>query len=282
MSDKILELESLIEGFRLSCHTEGKSSKTIEWYECFLMKFRQFLHRNELPTGANQIEGDHVKAFIRYLMTDARVPRKNTNLSPATIQGYVRTLKAFFSWLEREGYISANPMTRIPIPKAPTKIIDTFTVDQIGRLTEVIKGSNGNGYRDLCMVVLMLDCGIRVSEMVNISLEDVNLTEGHIRITEAKGGRERVVPIGSLVQKSLWKYAHYYRPEPLVDKVTTLFLSDRGLPLTRNSMFPAHFPTHLCKKLSAEWGRHLQLAKDIGALKPGFGADIPEPIRNRR
>ena len=86
------------------------------------------------------------------------------------------------------------------------------------------------------MLLLMLDTGIRVSELVGIGLDDVNLPEGYIRITKGKGGKERVVPIGSLVQKSLWKYINNTRPQPLCQQVTGLFLSDKGLPLTKSGV----------------------------------------------
>jgi integrase/recombinase XerD len=233
MNNKDLDICNLIEGFRLSCQTEGKSSKTIEWYTCFLTKFSQFLESRSFPADVNQIGKNHIKVFIHYLQTEAKVPHADAHLSGATVQGYVRTLKAFFSWLEREGYIEANTMARIPIPRAPTKII---TTEQIARLTEVCQGSNGQGSRDLSMLLLMLDAGLRVSEVAGIDLKDVNLDEGSIKIIAAKGSKERMVPIGSLVQRSLWKYINCNRPRPLTETVTRLFLNDTGLPLTKNGI----------------------------------------------
>jgi site-specific recombinase XerD len=236
MNKKSLELANLIDGFRLSCQTEGKSPKTIDWYICFLNRFRQFLESGGMPTDISQIDKNHIRAFIRYLQTEARVPRGDTSLSSATVQGYVRTLKAFFSWVEREGYVTVNPMTKIPVPKAPTKVIDTFSTEQIARLVEVCHTSNGTGCRDLSILLLMLDSGIRVSEAVNIDLGHINLAEGYIKISGAKGGKERIVPIGSVVQRTLWKYINNSRPQPLTEKVTKLFLSDKKLPLTRNGI----------------------------------------------
>jgi integrase/recombinase XerD len=86
------------------------------------------------------------------------------------------------------------------------------------------------------MLLLMLDSGIRVSEAVNIDLGHINLAEGYIKISGAKGGKERIVPIGSLVQRTLWKYMNNSRCQPLTEKVTRLFLSQKGLPLTRNGI----------------------------------------------
>ena len=210
MNNNGLDIANLIEGFRLSCQTEGKSPKTIEWYICFLNRFRQFLQSREMPTHVQQVDKSHIKAFILYLQTEARVPHADVPLSGATVQGYVRTLKAFFSWLEKEDYVSANPMTKIPVPKAASTVINTFADEQIARLAEACHRSNGQGTRDLCILLLMLDCGLRVSEVVSIELKDINLSEGCIKITRAKGGKERMVP--------------------------RLFLSDKGLPLTRNGI----------------------------------------------
>jgi len=236
MENGSLNLENVIKGFRLCCQTEGKSPWTIEWYYAFLTRFRRFMEPDGVPTTLELINRDHVRRFIRYLQTEARTPHTGKPLSPATVQGYARCLKAFFSWAEREGYIQPNQIARIPIPKAPVKVINTFSSEQIVSLMEVCQRSNGCGYRNLTAVLLMLDTGLRVSELVGIGLEDVNLTEGQIKITGGKGGRERVVPIGSLVQKSLWKYINQVRPQPLTQKTTRLFLSDIGLPLTRNGV----------------------------------------------
>lgn len=236
MNTKNLCLASLIEEYRVTCQTEGKNARTIEWYVCFLTRFRHFLEGSDMPTDVSQISQTHIRAFIRYLQTEARTPRSGNPLSAATVQGYVRTLKAFFAWLEREEYLPANSMAKMPIPKAQTKIIDTFSGDQINRLLDVCHRSNGSSHRNLSIMLLLLDSGIRVSEAVGINLADVNLAEGHVKIKAAKGSRERMVPIGSIVQKSLWKYVNQYRPQPLTQTATSLFLSDRGLPLTKNGV----------------------------------------------
>ncbi len=236
MKTSVLELGNLIEGFKLTCQTEGKSPKTVEWYTSFLERFHLFLNSNCYPTEIAQINKSHIRAFIRYLQTEAKTPYKGKPLSPATIQGYVRTLKAFFAWVIREEYLESNPLTNIPVPKAPTKIVNTFTYYQITELVNSCQNSNGLGYRNLTILLLLLDTGIRVSELVGIELDHLNLAEGHIKIKQAKGNKERLVPIGSLVQKSLWKYVNHFRSQPLTHKVTRLFLSDDGLPLTRSGI----------------------------------------------
>jgi len=97
METSKLTIENLMQGFKLTCQTEGKSPKTIEWYTGFLERFRQYLIMKDYPNVTDQIDKIHIREFIRYLQTEACTPHGNKPLSPATIQGYVRTLKAFFS-----------------------------------------------------------------------------------------------------------------------------------------------------------------------------------------
>lgn len=123
MKNNVLELANLVEGFQLSCQTEGKSPVTVEWYVSFLTRFRLFLETNHLPGILGEIDKNHVRAFIRYLQSEAKNPRDGKPLSGATVQGYVRTLKAFFAWASREEYTLSNLMAHIPIPKAPLKIM---------------------------------------------------------------------------------------------------------------------------------------------------------------
>lgn len=195
---------------RLTLPTGGDKSRGF--------RFLRFLQSSGMPIEATRIDKSHIRAFIRYLQTKAKTPRSGVPLSPATVQGYVRTLKAFFSWLDREGYVTPNVMARIPVPKAPSKVIDTFTTQQIARLVSVCGRSNGNGCPNLSILLLMLDSGLRVSEVAHIDLGDLNLAEGYTKISRAKGDRERIVPIGSLVQKLLWRYVNHVRTRPLTSR----------------------------------------------------------------
>ncbi len=231
-----LNLKNLIEGFKLSCQTENKSPKTIEWYTCFLQRFLQFLQLNNHTTRVNEIDKNYIRSFILYLQQQAKTPHTEKPLSPATVQGYVRTLKVFFSRLLREECIESNPMTIIPVPKAPIRVINTFNHEHINKLATLCHTSNGSRYRNLTIILLLLDSDIRVNELVNIDHSDLDLIEGYIKIRKAKGNKERLVPVGSIVQKSLWKYINQYRPQPLTRKVTALFLSEHGLPLTKSGV----------------------------------------------
>ncbi|MFC1872592.1 phage integrase N-terminal SAM-like domain-containing protein [Chloroflexota bacterium] len=115
MKNSVLELQNLIHGFKLCCQTEGKSPKTIDWYTTFLYRFLAFLEFNNYLTDVAQINKDVIRSFILYLQVEAKTPRSKKPLSPATIQGYVRTLKSFFSWVVREEYLPDSPTAKIII-----------------------------------------------------------------------------------------------------------------------------------------------------------------------
>jgi len=154
--NSVSDLQDLVKGFALSCQTEGKSPKTIEWYTCFLERFRHFLQLNSHPSRVSEIDKDHIRSFILYLQQQAKTPHTGKPLSNSTIQGYVRILKVFFSWLSREEYIKSNPMTRIPVPRAPIKIINTFSHEHINKLATLCHTSNGSGYRNLSIIFTIL------------------------------------------------------------------------------------------------------------------------------
>jgi len=98
METSALELKNLIQGFKLSCQTECKSPRTIEWYTSFLDRFHSFLERNNCPTDVNCLNRSHIRDFIRYLQVEARVPHTGTPLSTATIQG-LRTGSYLADWI---------------------------------------------------------------------------------------------------------------------------------------------------------------------------------------
>ena len=79
--NSVLDLQNLIQGFKLSCQTENKSPKTIEWYTCFLEKFLQFLNSRFYPVNIDEIDKHHIREFIRYLQLEAKTPHQCKPLS---------------------------------------------------------------------------------------------------------------------------------------------------------------------------------------------------------
>lgn len=239
----VTSLEELIEGFRLYCLAEGKAPKTIGWYIPKLIYLKQYLEENGLPTDVTQMTINHLRTFIVHLQTEVRVGQNNPYrpatdklLSPRTVAGYARVFKLFFNWVEREGYTENNPARLLRAPKASTKIVETFTDDQIQRLLGAVDIKEVNGFRDLCIMLLFLDTGIRLTELINLQIPDADLERGELKI-RGKGGKERIVPVGAKVQKALWKYIHRYRPESAHPNVQNLFLSIQGYGLSGSRVY---------------------------------------------
>jgi integrase/recombinase XerD len=159
-------------------------------------------------------------------------PQKK-GLTGHTVNCYLRALRAFWSWLEAEEFIDINPFNKIIIPKPPKKIMTPFSEEQIRTLLSVIDTKPATGFRDWTIILTLLDAGIRVTELTELKLENVNLMQRCLKIN-GKGNKERIVPVGISVQRALAKYINKYRPNPIYPLSDNLFLNRDGMPLTPN------------------------------------------------
>jgi len=232
-------IEHFIRGYQICAASEGKSPNTIAIVTNSVRYFSNFLTSHGLSTDVAQISHHELRAFILYLRQKARFlghPYNRTDgrpLSGNTVNCYLRSLRAFFSWLLSEGIITENPFARVKIPKAPKKVIATFSDDQIRRLLGVINVKKPEGYRDYCIIMTLLDTAMRVTELCNIRLSDLQLEDGVIKVW-GKGNKQRLVPIGKQVQRCLWRYISRYRPELANDRSDFLFVTRDGRPLTKD------------------------------------------------
>ena len=233
------ELGQLIQGYRLYARTEGKSDKTIAIVVNSVRYLEGFLRSEGLPTDVTQIGPREIRAFILHLQRKrcfSGHPLNKTQergLSGHTINCYLRSIRAFWSWLVSEEIIGANPLARLKIPKPPKKVVPTFSDLQLEQLLNGIDGSTGEGYRDQAIILTLLDTAIRVSELVSIRLDALWLEEGLVKVM-GKGGKERLVPIGKSVQRILWRYINKYRAEPATPNCDLLFLTADGRAMTKD------------------------------------------------
>lgn len=235
------QLIRLLEGYRLSAQSEGKSPNTIAIVEASVRYLGEFLANHNLSTDATRIGVEELRRFIVYLRERPRFAHhpftrpQNGKLSGHTINGYMRALQSFWAWLVREDLVDDNPFERIKIPRAPKKVIPVFTEEQLSRLFSVIDVTSECGQRDYTIIVTLLDTGIRCSELTGLSLIDVNLESRLIKVW-GKGSKERLVPIGAKVQKAIWKYLSRHRPEPAIPRYNQVFLTCNGRPLTKDRL----------------------------------------------
>ena len=222
-------LESLTKGYLLNCRIENKSPKTIRGYEMTLRNFAWYCQQNNFPQ-VQKLTAVHIRHFLWYLGSEtnrwnstnpsARHPASNT-----TINDYFRALRTFFNWLEREELIIDNPFKHLKTPKPDNTIIQALTPAEIERLFKACSGKSMLNVRNRAILSLFLDTGLRLSEVINLTLDDIN-DNGSILVRRGKGGKPRVVRIGDKAQKALWKYVTLYRK----GSSNRLFLNRTGEP----------------------------------------------------
>ena len=211
-----INLRSLVEDYILSCRCESKSAATIANYQYRLASFIWFCQASGFPDEPGKITTTHIRQFLWYLASEPnRWGGSSTSAkkpaSGATVNHYYRVLNSFFNWLEREGLISENPLTRIKTPKFENKIIKALTSKEVKTLLSQRSAKTALNVRNRAILMMMLDTGIRVSELVHLNLNDVDMKTGSVMVTHGKGGKQRIVRIGFKTQKALWRYVKIWR-----------------------------------------------------------------------
>jgi site-specific recombinase XerD len=180
----------------------------------------------------------HITQSVRllpYFEGHPYTPQQDKPVSARTVQCHVRALKAFSSWLHAEGYSTENRLKNLKLPKAPAGLVQPLTAEEIESISSVFKKESPTGFRNYPIFVTALDSGLRASEIAGISLSQVNLRAGCIKVV-GKGAKERMVPIGKFVGMTLWHYIEDVRPEGANSDIDELFLSRDGKRITANTI----------------------------------------------
>lgn len=118
------------------------------------------------------------------------------------------------------------------IPRPPVKVIPAFSASEVEQLLHAINTKTVAGYRNYAIFLIMLDTGLRVSELCSLKVEKLWLEDGMAKVL-GKGNKERMIPIGKQLQRILWHYIDRCRPEPTATNCSSVFLTQAGRPLTR-------------------------------------------------
>ncbi|HHH81357.1 MAG TPA: hypothetical protein ENL35_00005 [Chloroflexi bacterium] len=222
---------------------EGKSPHTIRWYQRKLRAFLKFLaDRGEEHLMIHKLSVDHARDFIRFLMErSSKYPDHPHHrevaggLSPTTINGFARSLRAFSSWLQEDGYTQANVLRPLKPPKVPKTLIKPLSEDELRKILLAIPYDSPEGARNLAIVMMFCDTGVRLSELTDLKMQDFDAGLGECKVF-GKGAEERIVPIGYAAKRSVIRYIERFRPEPLNPREDRLFLTADGRPLSRNAV----------------------------------------------
>lgn len=214
---------ALLEGFLTYLSVErGRAANTIISYERDLRKFSAFL-QNEAKGFITFDKGEIIN-FIALL--------RNEDYTSASIARMLSAIRSFCRYLILEKLRREDPSENLQTPARWERLPKAISVDDVLRLLEAVEGG-GLALRDLAMLELMYASGLRVSELVHLRVEDVNLDAGFVRVI-GKGSRERVVPVSEQTIGNVRKYIKQLRSSLLKGKESPyLFISLRGTALTR-------------------------------------------------
>lgn len=214
------ELEEAFTNYLLSCRIESKSVLTIETYQIRLGQFIKYTKQQHILRPGS-VTAYHIRLFLLSL--------QERKLEPATLNAFYRTIRAFFNWCAAEGLIKQdkNPMQNIKAPKIPLKLPTPFTMTEIMKLITVASGKRFVDVRNLALVLIFLDTGLRLGEMANLKLKDFNVENGLFKVM-GKGAKERLVRLGKKAQKALFKYLLLRE-----DDYDCIWISENRKPLTK-------------------------------------------------
>lgn len=247
-----------IEAYLLYLQAERAASlHTLKNYAIDLQQFQTFLMASGLPQSKPAVGGVERSAVSdterRNALQRAIEPVEIDSLTigafvadlhrrgiaRSSIARKLATLRSFFRYLCREGVLQANPAKLVPTPKLPKRLPAYLTVDEVHRLLVPPSEKDAASARDLAILELFYASGIRLSELTGLDVRDMDIQEGLVRV-KGKGGKERIVPIGSKATAALRHYLGW-RSELIegskrgVPDPVALFLNRRGGRLSSRS-----------------------------------------------
>ena len=202
------------------------SVNTIESYKNDINKLLEFSESYYNITDENKIDDKILIKFYKFL--------SDMGLSGSTSARYLSSHKSYFGYLKSQNYIEKDPTEKVSAPKLSRKLPGVLSFSEIEKILEAPDTRNGAGLRDKALLEIMYSSGLRVSETINLHLNDLIFSEGLIRVM-GKGSKERIVPVGSSAVKWVNKYLIKSRPslEKRGKSLNFVFLNKRGTKLSR-------------------------------------------------
>jgi site-specific recombinase XerD len=202
-----LEVESVAavaERWRASLTAQRKSPKTIESYLAATSALSDYLRRSGMPESIANVRREHVEAFITTRLGETTVRGALRSVNSVAIE--YRSLRVFFRYAIDEGEIRTSPMDKMHPPKPADTLTPVIDDDQMRRLLKVTEGTTFEARRDRAMLLLLLDTGMRRTEIATLTVDAVDLTAGCVFVKHGKGDRERQVPFGPTTEVALSRY----------------------------------------------------------------------------
>jgi len=233
------------------------SDNTIASYMRDIQQFASYLQG--IDVAIHEVSRDTVNDYVQYLHDHSK--------SAATISRCLASLKSLFAFAISQDVVETNPVMNIKVEKAEKKLPQILTGKEVELLLEQPKCTDLKGYRDKAMLELLYATGIRVSELINLDLSDVNIPGGFIKC--ASGSKVRIIPLYPAAIKALNDYIEDVRPKMISDvREESLFVNVSGDRMSRQGFW----------KIIKYYQEKAQIGKDITphTLRHSFAAHLLE------
>lgn len=217
-------LRALAPSFRRALRAANKAPRTIDSYMEAVTLFARFLEATGMPMQVQAIHREHVEGFLADILE---------RFKPATAASKYRSLQQFFRWLLEEGEITESPMRRMRPPHVPEEPVPILSEEQLRSLFKACEGRLFEDRRDMAIVSLFLDTGMRRAELAGLETSDVDF-EAAVAVVMGKGRRPRAAPFGRKTSLDLDRYLRMRARHPLA-ALPNLWLGQRG-PITNSGI----------------------------------------------
>ncbi len=209
---------------------KGLAKNTLVSYERDLKSYMKYLKNVEQIGSWNEVGRANIVAFLLSLKEDGKSPR--------TIARHIASIRSMHQFLLRDKQTEQDPSVHIDTPQKERKLPKVLSMDEVEALMEAPKGQDKFAQRDRAMLEIMYATGMRVSELINLDVQDVHGSMGFVRCV-GKGNKERIIPIGQTALKAAEAYLSFGRSELSNKKHRTeaLFLNHHGQRLSRQGFW---------------------------------------------
>lgn len=250
----------------------GMSINTVNGYRCDLNLFSRFLSQQAFKStqwSVLQIKRPHIRAFLKFL-------KEERNNSAYAINRKIAALSGYFNFLVREYSLQENPMANIARLKEEKKLPQFLDLHEAGKLLDTIKQCSSFPERDFAIFTLFLQTGCRLSELTELTLDQLRLQERHIRF-QGKGKKERLIPLTETTCSAIKNWLKERSPTIQTNRV---FLNRYGRPLGKRGIqsnlerflqaaglyrpgLSVHKLRHTCLTLLLKSGVNIKTLKEI-------------------
>jgi integrase/recombinase XerD len=220
-------LQYVISAFLDDLMVRNYSPSTVRTRQELCLQFAEWCAERDI-VAANAVTRPLIERYQRYLF---HLRDKNGGALSVNYQSQrIAALQYLFRWAVRKNLVGANPAADIDRPRAVRRLPDCLTVDEVKTILEIPDLADPLGLRDRAILETLYSTGIRRSEAVKLSVYDVEISAGIVRVREGKGGKDRVVPIGQRALDWIKRWLEESRPALAPLGESALFLTKDGLP----------------------------------------------------